>query len=59
MKEEKRLLSDEEVSYLAEKYSKIKTNKIFQKKWETFKAFVLDYLEDKRSQDNGRKEDKN
>lgn len=46
MANKKRLLTDEEVEYLAETYLKLKTNKTYKNLSQTFKEYIEEFLED-------------
>jgi len=42
----KRLLTNEEVEWLAETYLKLKTNKTYKNLSQTFKEYIEEFLED-------------
>lgn len=46
MADKKRLLTNEEVEYLAETYLKLKTNKTYKNLSQTFKEYIEEFLED-------------
>jgi len=46
MADKKRLLTNEEVEYLAEAYLKLKTNKTYKNLSQTFKEYIEEFLED-------------